>query len=148
MSNTSAPYPYLTFDNTKAALAYYQAVFGAEDVERLPVTKAAAEAMHIPSSVNYEDLTMHAVFTILGNWVYSSDNFNHDDQLTNSTRLLIDVDSGDAEMLKKAEALYHSFETDDSVTILMPLADQGWGAKMGMVTDKYNVTWMLQIRKW
>ena len=104
MSNTSALYPYLTFDNTKAALAYYQAVFGAEDVERLPVTKAAAEAMHIPSSVNYEDLTMHAVFTILGNWVYSSDNFNHDDQLTNSTRLLIDVDSGDAEMLEVAES--------------------------------------------
>lgn len=33
----TALFPYLAFDNTKEAIAYYEEVFGATDVKRLPV---------------------------------------------------------------------------------------------------------------
>ena len=32
-------------------------------------------------------------------------------------------------------------------TVTMPLADQFWGAKFGMLTDKYNMDWMLNYDK-
>lgn len=68
--------------------------------------------------------------------------------MTNSTRLLIDIDSDDAEKLAAAQSLYTSLAKEPSVKITMPLADQGWGAKLAMFTDKYGLTWMLQIRSW
>lgn len=143
---TSALYPYLTFEDTKEALEYYQTVFNAKDVQRLPVTTEAAAAMHVPTGVNPNDLTMHAVFTILGVWLYASDNFMQDKSLTNSTRLLIDIDSDDSDRLDAAMKLYDQLVADDSITVVMPLAEQNWGSKLGMIKDKYNITWMLQIR--
>jgi len=35
--------PYLVFESTKEALAYYEDVFGATEVNRLPVGKEQAE---------------------------------------------------------------------------------------------------------
>ncbi|WP_137597854.1 VOC family protein [Paucilactobacillus kaifaensis] len=143
---TSSLYPYLTFTNTKEALQYYQKTFNAQDVQRLPVTTEAATAMNVPNNINLDDLTMHAVFTILGVWLYASDNFNHDEKLTNSTRLLIDIDSDDKDRFDEAMSLYEQLENDASVNILMPLAEQNWGTKLAMLQDKYGITWMLQIR--
>ncbi len=31
--------------------------------------------------------------------------------------------------------------------IIMPLADQFWGAKFGMLTDKFDISWMLNWEK-
>lgn len=146
MSKSSALYPYLTFTDTKAALDYYKIVFQAQDIQRLPVTSEAAAAMNVPANVNPADLTMHAVFTILGVWLYASDNFNQDDKLTNSTRLLIDIDSKDQAKLAEATQLYEKLSQDPSIRVIMPLADRGWGAKLAMLTDKFGITWMLQLR--
>lgn len=139
-------YPYLTFTDTKAALDYYKTVFAAQDIQRLPVTPEAAASMNVPDNIDPAKLTMHAVFTILGTWIYASDNFNHDDKLTNSTRLLIDVDGDDAKKSVIATNWYHKITQDPSIKVLMPLANQGWGAKLAMFTDKYKITWMLQIK--
>lgn len=35
-------YPYIAFENTKEALEYYEEVFGATEINRLPVTKEQA----------------------------------------------------------------------------------------------------------
>lgn len=148
MAAHSVIYPYLTFTNTKEALEYYKNTFGVQNVVRLPVTAEAAAAMNVPTNVDFSQMTMHAAFTILGNWIYASDNFEGNDALTNSTRLLIDIDSDDAEKLAAAQSLYASLAKEPSVKITMPLADQGWGAKLAMFTDKYGLTWMLQIRSW
>lgn len=148
MTAHSAIYPYLTFANTKEALDYYKTVFNAQDIVRLPVTKEAATAMHVPNDVNFSQMTMHAVFTVLGVWLYASDNFEQNQNLTNSTRLLIDIDSDNEKELTAAQTLYQQLTQEPSVKINMPLADQGWGAKLAMLTDKYGVQWMLQIRSW
>ncbi|PIO83049.1 hypothetical protein BSQ39_05405 [Loigolactobacillus backii] len=148
MTAHSAIYPYLTFANTKEALAYYQTVFDAQDIVRLPVTTAMAQAMQVPSEVDFSQLTMHAAFTILGEWLYAADNFEQNQQLTNSTRLLLDIDSDDAQKLATAQALYNRLTREPTIKIDMPLADQGWGAKLGMFTDKYQIQWMLQLRSW
>ena len=32
-------------------------------------------------------------------------------------------------------------------TIIMPLADQFWGARFGMLTDKFGLNWMFNCEK-
>ncbi len=40
----------------------------------------------------------------------------------------------------KFEAFYEQIKDDSSIEIELPLADQFWGGKMGVFTDKYGVS--------
>ncbi len=62
--------PYLTFENTKEALDYYQTVFGATDVQRESPTEKQAQDMSLNDDVNLDDLTMQASFNILGKQIF------------------------------------------------------------------------------
>ncbi|NGA98369.1 VOC family protein, partial [Staphylococcus aureus] len=43
----------------------------------------------------------------------------------------------------KVEAFYEQIKDHSSIEIELPFADQFWGGKMGIFTDKYGVRWML-----
>ncbi|AMY05107.1 VOC family protein [Staphylococcus condimenti] len=137
-------YPYLAFDNTKEALKYYEEVFGATDINRLPVQREQAESFGVDPD-KAEDSTMHSEFKIAGVTLFASDAFdkNKDNKITEGISLLIDYDINDAEDVKRVEELYEKVKDDQSITVDMPLADQFWGGKMGSFSDKYNVRWML-----
>ena len=135
-------YPYLAFENTKEALKYYEEVFGATDINRLPVDPSQAEGFGV-SKEEAPDKTMHSEFTIAGVTLFASDAFGKDVKINEGISLLIDYDINDEADSKRVEDLYNKVKDSDTVDVDMPLEEQFWGGKMGSFTDKYNVRWML-----
>lgn len=134
-------YPYLNFENTKETLAYYEAVFGAKTLSRLPAGKEMLDAMSITLPV--EETTMHAMFEIHGNHFMASDRFGKSAVIGDAISLMIDYNSEDMEDVEKMRTLYNRVVENGESTITMPLAEQFWGGSMAAFTDKYGVSWML-----
>jgi len=133
-------FPYLNFENTKEALAYYEEVFGATNITRLPVGKEQAAQFNM-SPEDADNATMHSQFDIAGTTILASDSFGRAQKINNGISLLIDYDINNEDDAKEVEALYDRVK--DTVDVEMPLEEQFWGGKMGVFTDKYNVRWML-----
>lgn len=133
-------FPYLNFENTKEALAYYEEVFGATNITRLPVGKEQAAQFNM-SPEDADNATMHSQFDIAGTTILASDSFGRAQKINNGISLLIDYDVNNEDDAKEVEALYDRVK--DAVDVEMPLEEQFWGGKMGSFTDKYNVRWML-----
>ncbi|WP_436862172.1 VOC family protein [Staphylococcus caeli] len=133
-------FPYLNFENTKEALTYYEEVFGATNITRLPVGKEQAAQFNM-SPEDADNATMHSQFDIAGTTILASDSFGRAQKINNGISLLIDYDVNNVDDAKEVEALYDRVK--DAVDVEMPLEEQFWGGKMGAFTDKYNVRWML-----
>lgn len=56
-------YPYLAFENAKEALGYYEEVFGATNISRLPVSEEQSEMFGLAKE-NLENTTVHGGFTL------------------------------------------------------------------------------------
>lgn len=61
----TALFPYIAFENSKEALAYYEEVFGATDVKRLEVSEEQASHFGMTKE-EAQEATMHAEFEVLG----------------------------------------------------------------------------------
>lgn len=137
--------PYISYESAKEALAYYEDVFSAENIFRLPLTKEQAEGYNIPDE-NLNDTTMHGGFTVLGVQIYVSDfaagSKNSED---NNITLMVEVDNDNEDEIKAADDFYLRLHDSNQVEITMPYAEQFWGGKMGAFTDKYGVKWMLHL---
>lgn len=135
-------YPYLSYANAKEALAYYEEVFGATKIMRLPVGEEQAESFGIKKE-HLEDTTIHASFTILGADLFCSDNFKGDPISGNQIWLMLDVNSEDEQAAREADAFFKRGQESGTVDVRMPYAEQFWGGKMGQFVDKYGIGWML-----
>ncbi|EOQ04471.1 VOC family protein [Bacillus cereus] len=134
--------PYFAFENAKEAMAYYEKVFGATDLARLPVQKEMAAKFNITEE-QLEDSTMHASFSIAGNVILCSDSFGRNVSPNEFVSMCIDFNSEDPTDEQKMVDLYNRVVDSGEVTLSVPLEKQFWGGKMGMFIDKYGVTWML-----
>lgn len=67
-------FPSLSFTNAKQALAYYEEVFDATSIVRMPVGKEQAKEFDIPLE-ELENTTIHGIFPVLGANIFCSDNF-------------------------------------------------------------------------
>lgn len=135
-------YPYLSYTSAKEVLAYYEEVFGATKIMRLPVGEEQAEAFGIEKE-HLEDTTIHASFTILGAELFCSDNFKGDLVNGNQIWLMLDVNSEDANAAREADAFFKRVQDSGTVDVRMPYAEQFWGGKMGQFVDQYGIGWML-----
>lgn len=117
-------FPYLNFENTKEALAYYEEVFGATNITRLPVGKDQAAHFNM-SEAEAANATMHAQFDIAGTTVLASDSFGRAERINNGISLLIDYDINNEDDTREVEALYHRVK--EAVDVEMPLEEiLGW----------------------
>lgn len=135
---------YLSFEDSKTALAYYQEVFNAQVNEVYPAGEDMLKKMGIDKKP--EDTVMHASFKIFGNVINCSDRFNSRADFTDAITLMIDVNSEDAGELAQLEELYAKVTAHTDTTVVMPLDDQFWGGKMGMVKDKFQIQWMFHAQ--
>ncbi|WP_461224552.1 VOC family protein [Lacticaseibacillus suihuaensis] len=139
--------PYIAYPSAKAALAYYQRVFGATDVYRLSPTPEQASQFGIPAGQDLDALTMHGGFRVLGTQVECADAFNGAAAPAQQQIVLqLDVNSEDPASAQAADDLWARLQ--GQVTVTMPYAPQFWGGKMGQFTDQFGVTWMLHAQPW
>lgn len=135
-------YPYLTYNNSKEALDYYERVFGATDILRVTPQEEQAEEFKVAVD-ELDNMTIHAKFSILGTDLFCSDCFGYEMTSGNQISIMLDVNSEDPEAVIEAEAFYQRIVESDTVTISMPYESQFWGGKMGSFTDPYGIAWML-----
>jgi PhnB protein len=125
--------PYIHFEgNAEEALNFYKDVFGGEV---LVLSRYGDSPM--PTDDDYKQKIIHSRLAFGNNLLMISDTFKGNKVYTNGNIQLSiempDADSVDVVFSKLAEG----------GKITMPLQVQFWGAKFGMLQDKFGVSWML-----
>lgn len=122
--------PYLTVHDGEAAVAFYQAAFGAEILLKLP----AADGQRL----------MHAALALNGGTLMLSDEFPESGD-TGGTRspnrmggtsvtIHLDVPDADAAFERAVNA---------GATAIMPLDNVFWGARYGKLRDPFGHVWSI-----
>ena len=129
--------PYLSFrDNTREVMEFYQWVFGGE----LTIsTFAEFQASDDPAE---QDKIMHSMLTTDGGLVLmASDTPNRMDYTPgNNFSISLGGDQGD-----EGELRGYWDKLSAGGTVTMPLGLAPWGDTFGMCTDKFGVSWMVNI---
>jgi len=123
--------PYLNFDgNTREAMEFYQKCTGGSlRIQSFGDAK-------IPGPPGSENRTMHAHLQGGSAVLMASDTMpGHPFRQGSNVHINVDCDT-----VEEIERLFKAFS--DGANVTMPLADQFWGAKFGMLTDKFGVNWM------
>lgn len=123
--------PYLNFDgNARDAMTFYQkCVDGELVIQTFGDVKA-------PGPPGTENRVMHARLSKGSAVVMASDTMPGMPFKPGNT-FWVNVD---CESVPEIEKLFAAFAEGGKVT--MPLADQFWGARFGMLVDKFGINWM------
>ena len=129
--------PYIHFGgNAREALDFYKNALNA-DIQQLGTYGESP----MPSDEDYKDKVLHARFVFDGNMIMVSDVFKGQPVSTEGNiQLSVDVDDEN-----KLNEVFNKMAEGGTVT--MPLADQFWGAKFGMLKDKFGIGWMFNCEK-
>jgi PhnB protein len=123
--------PYLNFDgNTREAMEFYKVCTGGTlDIQTFADAK-------IPGPPGSERRVLHAYLKGGTAELMASDTMPGQ-QPVKGNNIHISVH---CESVEEIDRLFAAFSEGANVT--MPLADQFWGAKFGMLVDKFGVNWM------
>lgn len=124
------PYLHLA-GNASEALDFYATVFGGEITMRTTYGDSP-----MPSEDDWKDKLMHARLVFGDNMIMLSDSFKGQAPLsTGNVQLSIEISDA-----AKIESTFNAIA--EGGTITMPLQEQFWGAKFGMLLDKFGIAWM------
>ncbi|MDB4878478.1 MAG: hypothetical protein JWM41_4924 [Gemmatimonadetes bacterium] len=123
--------PYLNFDgNTAEAMKFYQKCTGGElDIQTFADVKA-------PTPPGAENRVMHARLT-KGSAVLMASDTPPGKTWTPGDNIWVNCDCDSVDEIEKVFAAF-----TEGGTVVMPLEDQFWGARFGMISDKFGVNWM------
>jgi PhnB protein len=127
--------PYLSFkDNTREAMTFYQTVFGGK------LDMSTYKDYHAAEDPSYDDKIMHAMLEAdNGISFMAADTPKGMENLVGKNgRMTL---SGDNDL--ELKGYFEKLAAGGSV--LAPLEKSPWGDSFGMVTDKYGITWMVNI---
>jgi PhnB protein len=128
--------PYLNFDgNTREAMQFYAGVLDAE----LEIQSFGDVGM--AETPEMKDRTMHASLK-KGDVVIMASDTMPGMPYVQGNNVWININ---CESEEEIERLFKALGA--AGTVLMPLADQFWGAKFGMLKDRYDIHWMLNFDK-
>ena len=128
---------YLNFDgNTRQVMTFYQRCLGGE-LSIMPFAEAPGD---FPPEA--KDRVMHARIVKDGAiLVMASDTMpGHAFHQGNNFSISIDCQSPE-----EINRLFAAFSENAKIT--MPLQDAFWGARFGMLTDRFGVNWMFNFEK-
>jgi PhnB protein len=127
--------PYLSFRNTaREAMDFYQSVFGGE------LTRSTFAEFHASDDPAEQDKIMHSMLTTGGGQVLmASDTPNSMDYTPGNNYSISLSGDDDAELRGYWEKL------SAGGTVAMPLAQAPWGDTFGMCTDRFGVSWLVNI---
>lgn len=128
---------YLTFNgNCEEAINFYKNILGGEII-----TKQTFGESPMPSEENWKNKIMHVHYKADGIELMASDSMPEQPVNAGSNISLSINLTDEAEQTK----IFNALAEGGKVT--MPLADQFWGARFGMLTDKFGYHWMLNCQK-
>jgi|SRR5450755_657194 len=127
--------PYLNFNGTtRQAMEFYQSVFGGN----LNLsTFSDFGAKDSPDA----DRIMHGVLETDAGYTIMAADVTSDMRYQPMAGFAVSL-SGDDEILRG-----YWDELSDGGTVTMPLQKQVWGDEFGMVTDKFGVSWLVNISR-
>lgn len=125
--------PYLTFPgNCEEALNFYAQAFHGQVRNLSRFEGSPAEGMSAEGQK-----VLHAHFVAKKIFFMASDSGDAAWKATGGNMVHLSVNFDEASELEKVfKAL------SDGATITMPLQDTFWGARFGMLTDKFGINWM------
>jgi len=128
--------PYLLFDGKcEEALNFYKGIFGG-NVDLMRWKDAPADSGGPPITAETKDRVMHGRFKSNGFSFMASDATPGKTYGEGPISLSINLtDTAEAERIFNALAGGGNVE--------MPMQEMFWGAKFGMLTDKYGIDWMI-----
>jgi len=126
--------PYLTFPGTaREAMTFYQSVFGGT-LEVMTFADAGAEGVPDPQQV------MHAHLESPSGYVLMASDLPPGTEHQPGSSISVSL-SGDA--TGELRGYWSALTADGTVT--MPLELQMWGDEFGACTDRFGVSWMVNI---
>lgn len=129
--------PYLSFNgNAREALGFYKELLGGK-LEIMTWADAPADACggeRVQEAL--KDKVMHGCLTSGAVQLMAADSPQGQPTVGNNVHLCIECESVE-EINRLFEAVGKGGKT------VMPLDNTFWGARFGMVTDKYGIHWML-----
>jgi PhnB protein len=130
---------YVSFaGNCEEALNFYKEVLGGEIIQ---LSHMGDGKMEVPEIL--KDKVMHARLQIGQSVLYMSDTFDPS-AIKQGNNISLSLQMDDTTQLEK---LFNKLSAGGTVKI--PLEDTFWGARFGMLTDKFGIHWMLncQLKK-
>ena len=124
--------PYIHFGgNAREVLEFYKNALKGEITQLGTYGESP-----MPSDEDYKDKVMHSRFVFDGNMIMVSDVFKGQAVSTNGN-IQLSIDVGD---INKINEVFNKMAEGGKVT--MELQDTFWGARFGMLIDKFGVSWM------
>ena len=129
--------PYLFFSgNCEEALNFYKGIFGGE-ITSISRWKDAPADMGMPAE--HGERVMHANFKSPTMRFMASD--SRPTTQYGEGRISLSLGTSD---LAEAQRVWDALSKGANVE--MPMEDTFWGAKFGMLTDKYGIDWMINCQ--
>ncbi len=127
--------PYLSFrDNAREAMEFYKTVFGGK------LEMQTFKEYHASQDPSEDNKIMHAVLTADNGIVFMASDTPNSMEYRTGTNMSMSL-SGDNET--ELRGYYEKLSAGG--TIGMPLEKAPWGDMFGMFTDKFGVSWLVNI---
>ena len=129
--------PYLTFNgNAAEAMAFYS-----KALEGKILYQQTFGESPMPSTDEMKDKIMHATFQA-DKLTFMVSDCPPDKSVTNGSNISLSLNFTDIESIDKTFAAL-----SDGAKITMELQETFWGARFGMLTDKFGINWMFNHDK-
>lgn len=126
--------PYLTFPGTaREAMTFYESVFGGS-LTVMTFADAGADDVPDPKQV------MHAMLETTSGYTLMASDLPPGMEHQPGNSMSVSVSGDDADELR---GYWSALSADSSIN--MPLERQMWGDEFGSCTDRFGVTWMINI---
>ncbi len=127
--------PYLSFrDNAREAMQFYQSVFGGE------LTSTTFGEFQASDDLAEQDKIMHSMLSTDGGLVLMASDTPHGMDYTPGSTISISLSGEDEDELRG-----YWDKLSAGGTAGMPLGPAPWGDTFGMCTDRYGVSWLVNI---
>lgn len=124
--------PYIHFaGNAREALEFYKNALNGEIVQIGTYGESP-----VPSDEDYKDKVMHARLVFDGNMIMLSDVFKGQ-QVSTGGNIQLSIQMDD---VNKMDEVFKRMAEGGKVT--MELQDAFWGARFGMLQDRFGINWM------
>lgn len=127
--------PYIGFRNeARQAMEFYRDVFGGE------LSISTFGEMHASEDPADQDKVMHSALVAPNGLVLMGSDAPSDMTVSTGDRISIALTGEDPEEL-------HGYwdRLSDGATIVEPLTAAPWGDEFGMLTDRFGVTWLVNV---